>query len=849
MGSSSSSSTYKYYGTIAGVVCQGPVDALIAVIVNDKEMWPGGSIWKEGKSIKQNSIWRFNHISFIAITSPTGIWPYTAADDNQPGTIYWTEYLLARGNDIFTDVTIPSYQYTGGTMRIYWGTQDQVVDPLLDGAIVYRYDPLNPNESIIISGNDYTESHPDYKGICYVVLRDFGLGESTDGAPNIEIVVRRSPLQSIVTDTALVDGQANLTAALCEMLTSQNMLGLSNDDLYTLKFQNSADYMQSHMDLTGASILIDSQDSSQSVLSKITDMIDNFYRYNPSAKKIETGNYIHGTPPDSFTEITNDDLSEKPKLKSSGWTEVYTRVVVGFSDRGYNYTNVSTKFDDLCASRAVGYIRSTNLDRPWIARKSQAEAHGLETLRSVGRPPMTGEISVRREIARNIKSGDYVLLNITLEPSGDGLFAYCRVNQRTIPQDGPITLQITADNTLAPIPYSTAQSIVQSAETQIADPYSAFAIYDDYNIVNGNGMLFLVTRQDIREVGFEVWFDVNENGSYVSLGRQAAFASQGIVYNSPITATTTTIQYIPSPAYLSDTDYLSVDAGSLSAENDDLLLILIATDNGQVKQDSSGCSILEACSIISSTYNSGGYFSLEVLRGRRGTFAIDWESLAHAFVIPRANLVSFSNANFSVLRNNRINSITPNTAYFKFVMYSKSQVLELSEVPTYAQIMPKHAPSLPVCTMGSGYQPWQQKQFQTWVYVKILIVAGDSPIAGFYVWHINKDSTDYTTPTYTYDLRTATGNITTSSGAWTGVTHPDGVSCVALGFYTTAKVSSSDLAYIVASGVVADSSEVCIIDQVNYSAGNLNDKFVVAAYDIQGRIGPKAIGGKTIIET
>jgi len=846
--SSSSSSTYQYFGTIAGVVCQGPVDALIAVIVNDKELWPGGSLWEEGKSIKQNSIWLFNHISYIASTSPTGHWPYTAADFNQPGTNYWTEYTLPRGNDIFTDVSIPAYQNVGGTMRIYWGTQDQVADPLLAGAIVYVNNPLNPyEETVIASGNNYSETHPDYKGICYIVLRDFSLGQSTSGAPNIEVVVRRSPVQSIVTDTSLVDGQANLAAVLCEVLTSQNMLGISNDDLYDLKFQIMADNIQSNIALAGASVLIDSQDSSQSILSKITDMVDNFLRFNPSRKQIESGIYLHGTPPNSFTTITNDDLSEKPKLKSNGWTDVYTRAVVAFSDRGYNYTNVSTKIDDLCATRAVGFIRSTNLDRPWITRRAQAEANGLETLRSVGHPPMTGEISTRREIARGIKAGDYILLSITLEPNVAGLYAFFRVNQKTVPHDGPITLTITADNTLAPIPYSTAQSITQSAETPIASPYAAFAIYDDYKIVDGNGMLFLMVRQDAREIGFEAWFDINENGSYVSLGRQASFASQGVLNNAPISATETTFQYIPVAIY--DKEYLAVDVGDLSAENDDLLLILIATDNGQVKQDAGGCSIVEVCSIQSSVYNSGGYYVVEVLRGRRGTFPIDWGYLAHAFVIPRANLISFKNANFSVLRNNRINSTTPNTAYFRFVMYSTSEAVELSDADTYTQVMPKHPPKLPVCTMGSGYQPWQQKQFQTWVYVKILIIATDSPIAGFHLWFADESSTDYSTPTYSYDLTTAIGSISTTAGSWAGVTYPDGVSCVALGFYATAKVSSSDLAYIVSSGVVDAAADICVVDQVNISFPVIHGKkLVVAAYDTQGRIGPKAIGATRTIE-
>jgi hypothetical protein len=161
--------SYNYFGTIAGAVCAGPVDALIAVIVDGKELWPGGKIWYAGATITAGQIWKFNHISFVALSD------HTASTANQPGNAtYWTEYTFPRGSNPYDDITISGR----GVMRLYWGTQGQTVDPKLQS-----------------TGNNYSEEHPDYKGVCYIEPIDFLFGQETSTAPNIEIVVRRAPVQ------------------------------------------------------------------------------------------------------------------------------------------------------------------------------------------------------------------------------------------------------------------------------------------------------------------------------------------------------------------------------------------------------------------------------------------------------------------------------------------------------------------------------------------------------------------------------------------------------------------------------------------------------------------------------
>jgi hypothetical protein len=90
-GGSGASPSYNYFGTLAGVVCLGPVDKLHAVLVDGK-----------------------------AIYEPSG-------------------GLAASGN--YSDLTSSieaKYFTAGGYVRIYWGTDAQTADPALSGHPPYR---------------------------------------------------------------------------------------------------------------------------------------------------------------------------------------------------------------------------------------------------------------------------------------------------------------------------------------------------------------------------------------------------------------------------------------------------------------------------------------------------------------------------------------------------------------------------------------------------------------------------------------------------------------------------------------------------------------------------------------
>ena len=85
--------TYNYYGTIAGALCVGPVDELVAIIANGQEVWPKGKVWHVGLACIAGTLYVFDAQSWTCTAN------HTATNANAPGSGLngWKEYSFARG--------------------------------------------------------------------------------------------------------------------------------------------------------------------------------------------------------------------------------------------------------------------------------------------------------------------------------------------------------------------------------------------------------------------------------------------------------------------------------------------------------------------------------------------------------------------------------------------------------------------------------------------------------------------------------------------------------------------------------------------------------------------------------
>lgn len=819
-------STYNYYGTVAGGICPGVVQGLNSVLMDGECVWPQANGWSIGQTISPGEYFTYDGQVWVAQSNMSGV----STDGNAPGNVdgdgnpYWVQFSYTptegsmsniggiSGENVdagtnYDDITI-IIPNTGtaakknsvgaptvyGKMRIYWGSQTAADPNLSTGA------PGNPPQ------------HPAYVGMCYIVLINFFLGQGTNTAPNLELVLTRAVQQSVIASApGSQDGQVNLAVAAAEILTSDNTLGLPASWVDEASFSATAAAFAATPSLYYGSPLIDSQETVQSVLEKITTQNDAYFRFNPATQCIEMGWYPHGVypTPGTYVTLTQTSLTDRAKFTADGWSKVMSRATVQYNDRVLNYQQNTVKADDPRAFEVIGQVRNANVDLPWVVRGAQALALASESLRTIGSPQLTAEVSVRRELGRDIRPGDYVLLDIDLEPNSFTLEAFFRVKERTIPRTGPIKLKLLKDPTLNPIPYVNSPAPVLPGTLEL-EPISCLrVIADDYGIVGespamiaesmklaptqllpkgAEHVIVLAQRPDLVSLGFELYFDTSDTtGTFISLGVQSGFAAMGtLAANVATTDTTINVTFPVAPTVVIgngmsnniDQSLIGLSPGDGPNSDDQLLLIIIASNYGSLANDSMGRGICEVMTVSEQTYNTGGYWEIAVTRGQCGTWPLAFNDgdnpQCEVWLIWKSQLVAFSSTEFPQIRANMLATVSPASGYFRVANFSRNQQTALADITSVEFSFPPKSPDGPVIraispangileVSGAVYASGVDEGFYESVqYFKgeIVITAKDAPIGYFAMKFFQADGNPMAPGT----LTEADFNVVTGAG-------------------------------------------------------------------------------------
>ncbi len=559
----------------------------------------------------------------------------------------------------------------------------------------------------------------------------FAWARTGQSGPNLEVVVRRGANnQTIVVGgpAAVTDGQVNLAAAAAEILTDPNCVGQPPAMVDSVSFQAAANYLDGGtvQPLTGASILIDSGETLRAVFDRLTAMADGYFRFNPNTKKIEMGVYQHGVIPASYTTLTADDLTAAPKFTTTSWQGTYSRATVRYSSRQLNYQQTSVSADDPRAFSVLKTVRETNLDRPYIARPVQGLSHGQETLRVVGHAQMTGELSVRREFGRGVRAGDYIFTDVFIEPGGAGSGQFFRVTSRKIPMTVPITLQVWADNTIAPVPWMSPGQPKLVTQTPVPAITNFRVVEVPTNLSGERGAIVaLAQRPSNTIVGCQLFFDTDPAGSFTSLGNFTGFAAKATL-NANVAAGDATITVDVDTTQV-DADYFTNQYSDLEQANDTMLAVLVQVvsgggDAGEI-DEAAGYQIMEIMSVGAQTLVSAGVYTLSVLRGRQNTVAQAFATgTAEVWLIPRANLAAFTDATFDTIRANRLTGQTPAYAQFRFCPYTFVTQFPLSGATSEQFRFPLNSISAPSLNLTSP--AWFSQTINAASFPNKLAVAG-----------------------------------------------------------------------------------------------------------------------------
>jgi hypothetical protein len=93
--------TYDYYGTLAGGVCIGPNEDLVAIILDGNEVWPQGTPWAVGITCTAGQLYVFDAQTWTCTTT------HVATSANAPGSGLegWVEYTFSFGEGSITGAT------------------------------------------------------------------------------------------------------------------------------------------------------------------------------------------------------------------------------------------------------------------------------------------------------------------------------------------------------------------------------------------------------------------------------------------------------------------------------------------------------------------------------------------------------------------------------------------------------------------------------------------------------------------------------------------------------------------------------------------------------------------------
>ncbi len=490
-----------YYANIAGALCLGRIDSIKRIFLNSNLVW-------EGNLERENS----------------------------------------GDGAISKALTIEGY----GDATIYWGTNAQSPDPLLQSDIPNPDYVQTYNESTgTFSDNGQPQfltgvSHPAYKGVAYIVFNQLYFGRNNTQAPMIDVEVTRNPNNArLISPPECQDriqyfidtdgtGGVNPVGIILDLLTSKMYgLGLSPAMLVSENWAALGSALEAQNELVGGvptyiSIYLNRQTPISDLMSDIASYYDGWFRL--VAGKIDAGYFPQSDALDTDAlEVVGDSESlGEPQINAEGWGEVNTSFQVNHLDANRHYQQVAVVRQNLAAFVIVQEQRAVTLDKPWITSASFAAAWITRFSNTQGVPGIKVSVNVTRRAAANLKAGDlfvfnYPLLNVSF---------VLRIMSRNDDKMGGLSvgLECVQEPGLIPAPFAGGVDDAPGVPSTVATPLTiGRAVFIASPTLAGSAsptVALLIIRPTLMTLGFDAYISPDAS-SYTLLGEQPNYAAFG----------------------------------------------------------------------------------------------------------------------------------------------------------------------------------------------------------------------------------------------------------------------------------------------------------------------------------
>lgn len=567
-------SSYDYYGSLAGAICIGQIDSILAILVDSKIVWPKEPEWKAGESVSIYGLRTLNGIVYQALQSHT-----TSAGNQPPNTTYWTRYQLVRPpSPAWTSgTTFQQYSYctSNGTVyqaiqthtssganqppnAVYWVVSQIGPQPIAipDYGTAYLYwgtdnQTLDTVSEKVLSDN----GHPPYRRQSVLVLRNFYFGRERNAAPNVEVIVRRAPQQSAIPLSSnaayLGDGQANPVGALVDLYTNPVYgAGLTLDSVAgpdSTTAAATANALISSANQTWISPILNQGKTLRQITADVLAYFDGWMRFSKTGE-IEFGKFPHNTAAPVFTPantIDFSDLIDEITYSAEGFASTYNQTQVKFSDRERSFKDSAVNSVSGWNIAVTGEPRTAKIDRPWITRRQQASDHAAEWQKIYSEPKVSGSLVVRSEKAETILPGELFLL--THDDLSVSMVCRCMGKDIAQPPAGRVTIRFETDRASSGLPYQPTPAASAGQEYPDAESITLYQFFQPPpGMVYGSetySLCALMARKSALTTGATVYLQQEDKSAFYELEKTIGFAVHGTLsqsYNPTVTRTTST---------------------------------------------------------------------------------------------------------------------------------------------------------------------------------------------------------------------------------------------------------------------------------------------------------------------
>jgi hypothetical protein len=590
--------------------------------------------------------------------------------------IVWSG-TVDRGVAEYADVTVENH----GTMRIYWGSDTQPIDPLvLTERGVVPVDPdFNPRDSSTFPANAATggqithngrasgddnptaghyDRHPAYRGQCYAVFKKWKLGRDRTQVPNIQVeLIRDVPFVGSTTLSS-DDTGVPIAGVLFDWLTDDRFgAGLPESSLLTSSFTALATALATYR----ISPIISSQEQFRSVIGKLLEYFDGWLRRN--GRQLECGFWSHGNVDTSgLPVLADDDFDSEPDLTPTGFGDTVNEVTVMYRDRTHHFNDYPQVYRDPNNRRIVGEPRPVYLQREWITDAALAKKYATEYGTLHAQPSTTGSLEVKREslMSSGLKPGD----RFVLDTNTYGLAIVCRINEIEWPEDKATKakMSIEAERGLWPSLYIAPPSDSPGDFFTGAQPILNHRVIElpqglKTPGVTTNQVAVLADRSSTDVIGFRSWLSA-DGTTYSIAAERNSFAVFGQLGSNYSAATSNPDDTTGAQIFLFGADLSTIVSQSDAARDDNTLLLIIDS---------------EIMSVGTVTALGDGLFKFFVKRGLYGTTIAAHTSGAACWLIFRNQIVPISNRNF----------VNGATLYFKLQPITAQEDYDLASVTAF----------------------------------------------------------------------------------------------------------------------------------------------------------------------